>query len=130
MLEELMKKGYGKKEKYNCAQKILYGANEAYNLKLDEKALSLAAGFGGGMAIESVCGALTASIMVLSNLFKDKYEKEDFRKIISQFLDTYKNKMGDINCRELKDRYYNEVVKCDEIIVQAAQLLDYFVKTN
>lgn len=72
MVADLIKKGYGEKENLNCAEKILYASNEAYNLGLDKKALKLSAGFGGGMAIESVCGALTGAIMVLGCLFVKK----------------------------------------------------------
>ena len=52
MLAELIKNGFGEKEDLNCAEKILWGANNAYNLGLDREALKLASGFGGGMAIE------------------------------------------------------------------------------
>ena len=52
MLHELLKNGFGKDRDFNCAEKMLYGANEAYRLGLSPEALKLAAGFGGGMAIE------------------------------------------------------------------------------
>ena len=47
MLYELLQNGYGKDHDWNCAEKILYGANEAYHLGLDRNAFKLAAGFGG-----------------------------------------------------------------------------------
>ena len=34
MLLELLQKGYGKAMNLNCAEKILYGANWAYNMQL------------------------------------------------------------------------------------------------
>ena len=49
MLLELLQKGYGKAMGLNCAEKILYGANWAYNLQLPPQALKIASGFGGGM---------------------------------------------------------------------------------
>ena len=49
MLLELLQKGYGKAMNLNCAEKILYGANWAYNMQLPPQALKIAAGFGGGM---------------------------------------------------------------------------------
>src|SRR5665648_1126692 len=69
MLKELIQDGYGIKEDLNCAETILYGANRVYHLNLNSESLKLAAAFGGGMAIESVCGVLTASLMVLGKLF-------------------------------------------------------------
>src|SRR5665647_1462580 len=79
MLRTLILQGYGEKEDLNCAEKILYGANQVYHLGLDQQALKMVAGFGGGMAIESVCGALTASIMVLGYLFIKKNAHESSR---------------------------------------------------
>ena len=51
MLKELLETGYGVKEDLNCAEKILYGANRAYQLGFDRDDLKVAAGFGGGMAL-------------------------------------------------------------------------------
>ena len=39
MLKELMEKGYP--DEYNCAEKIINGANEAYHLGLDEDSTRL-----------------------------------------------------------------------------------------
>ncbi|WDV47017.1 C-GCAxxG-C-C family protein [Clostridiaceae bacterium M8S5] len=128
MLKELIKSGYGIDEGYSCAQKILYGANEVYNLGLDDKSLALSAGFGGGMARESVCGALTAAIMVISSLYKDKYEKKEFRMIVSGYLNRYEKEMSSIECKDLKESiYYNETDKCNYIIYKAALMLDEIV---
>ena len=57
MLYDLIMNDFGKEEDYNCAEKILYGANKVYNLGLSKEALKLSAAFGGGMGIESTCGA-------------------------------------------------------------------------
>lgn len=53
MLLKLLQDGFGSAMDLNCAEKILYGANWAYNMKLPGEALKLAAGFGGGMGVES-----------------------------------------------------------------------------
>lgn len=52
MLKELIQDGYGIKEDLNCAEAILYGANQVYHLDLNSDSLKMAAAFGGGMAIE------------------------------------------------------------------------------
>ena len=43
MLKELMEKGYP--DEYNCAEKIIKGANEAYHLGLEEDSTRLFAAF-------------------------------------------------------------------------------------
>lgn len=69
MLLKLLQDGFGSAMDLNCAEKILYGANWAYNMKLPGEALKLAAGFGGGMGVESSCGVITGGVMVLSSLY-------------------------------------------------------------
>ncbi len=126
MLYDLLKSGYGKDIDFNCAEKILYAANEAYQLGLSKDALKMAAGFGGGMATEDVCGALTASIMVLGRLFvKDlAHESTKIKDLTKELLESYAKEMGDIDCAPLKEKYRTEEIKCRDIIVKAAQILD------
>lgn len=110
MLYELLKNGYGQAEDFNCAEKILYGANEVYHLGLSKDALRLSAGFGGGMAIEDICGALTAAIMVLGTLFvkNNAHESTRIKDLTRELLDSYRNAMGDIDCAPLKKNYRTE----------------------
>lgn len=126
MLKDLLLNGYGNEQGYNCAEKILYGANEVYEMNLDKKFLKLSAGFGGGMGIESVCGALTAGIMVLSHLFVNNraVESNRIKELTSEFLNKYEKEMGSINCAPLKKSYRDEVKKCEDIILKAAEILD------
>lgn len=129
MLSELIEQGFGEKEDLNCAEKILYGANAAYNLGLDREALKLASGFGGGMAIEDKCGALTASIMVLGRLFvkNNAHESTRIKDLTKELFEKYQNEMGSINCAPLKGQYRTEELKCKTVIVKAAEVLDSIV---
>jgi C_GCAxxG_C_C family probable redox protein len=129
MLTDLIKNGFGEKEDLNCAEKILHGANIAYNLGLDKEALKLVAGFGGGMAIEDKCGALTASIMVLGKLFiKDRaHESVKIKGLTRKLFEEYRREMGHIDCAPLKEMHRTEELKCKNIILKAAELLDRIV---
>lgn len=129
-LYKLIESGFGIDQDYNCSEKILYGANLAYNLGLHKGALILASGFGSGMGIESTCGALTAGIMVLSKLFVEDYAHEDERiKILcKEFLDRYRQEMGSINCNELKEKYRTEEQKCYYVILKSAEILDHIIQ--
>lgn len=131
MLYELITSGFGKSEDYNCAEKILYGANEAYALKLDDNALKMAAGFGGGMGIESVCGVLTAAIMVLSRLHvKTIAHQSDIKKLETQYFDRFAAQFQTLDCKTLKQNYRTEEKGCSEIIAGAAKLLDELVEES
>ncbi len=130
MLTTLLMEGYGEQEDFNCAEKILYGANQAYHLNLDENFLKMSAGFGGGMAIENVCGTLTASIMVLGLLFvkKNAHESTKIKDLTQELLNTYQQEMGDIDCGPLKANHRTEEIKCKNVILKAAQILDKIIK--
>ena len=113
----------------NCAEMILYGANEVYELGLDQGNLRIAAGFGGGMGIESVCGAFTGTVMVLSMLFVQTkaHDSEIYELIQEELCSAYQEEMGDIYCKPLKDKYYSEEYKCYETILKGAEILDEIV---
>lgn len=130
MLCELIRAGYGDQEDFNCAEKILYGANQAYKLNLDPRALKLSAGFGGGMAVGGVCGALTASVMVLGDLFvkNNAHESTKIKELTSELFAAYQQEMGEINCDPLKARYRTEELKCQNVIAAAANILDQIVE--
>lgn len=130
MLKKLIEEGYGDELNLNCAEKILYGSNEAYSLGLEPEALKLAAGFGGGMVIESVCGVLTGGIMVLGKLFKPESpeDKDRFKEIIKNYLEAYRKKMGEIDCSPLKDRYRTEEEGCNQVIIKAAEVLEEIIE--
>jgi C_GCAxxG_C_C family probable redox protein len=130
MLKDLLEQGYGADDDLNCAERILSGANEAYSLGLDKEAFKLAAGFGGGMAIEDKCGALTASIMVLGKLFvKERaHESERIKELAKELFEEYTKEMGSIDCAPLKERYRTEELKCKNVILKAAEVLDRIVE--
>lgn len=129
MLADLIKNGFGEKEDLNCAEKILHGANIAYDLGLDREALKLAAGFGGGMAIEDKCGALTASIMVLGKIFVNEraHESGKIKELTNKLFKEYKREMGYIDCAPLKKAHRTEKLKCRNVILKAAEILDRIV---
>lgn len=128
MLKNLIEEGFGNDLDLNCAEKILYGANKAYSLGLDDKALKLAAGFGGGMGIESVCGVLTGGIMVLSKLFVDEVaHQSNIKEITQKFFARFEKEMGSIGCTQLKADYRTEELKCHRVILKGAEILDELI---
>jgi len=129
-LKELLAKGYGNTMDLNCAEKMVYGANWAYDLKLAPESLKLSAGFGGGMGVESVCGALTGAIMVLSHLYvkQNSHESTRIKELESEFINAFQKELGFSDCKNLKATYRNDEVKCNPIIFKAAEILDAIVE--
>ena len=129
MLQELILEGYGTKEDYNCAEKILYGANKVYNMNLSQDALKLVGGFGGGMFVGEKCGAVTASIMVISYLVTDgvAHQSPKLGDLVKEFQEKYTNKAGTTTCTTLKQELATEKEGCLYIIADAAKILDDIV---
>ena len=129
MLLELILDGFGNEEDYNCAEKLLYGANKAYNMNLSPEALKLAGGFGGGMYVADKCGAVTASIMVISYFTNDSVAHQSPRLggLVKEFQTKYTAKNGTTICEPLKAEYKTEEVGCLHIIADAARILDEIV---
>ncbi len=126
MLKNSIESNFGKKEDYNCAEKILYGANTIYNLGLNTETLKLSAGFGGGMGIESVCGALTAGVMVLSYKYVNNvaHESDKIKEVNQKLFREFMEEMNSIQCGYLKKTYRKEATGCSNIIIKAAEILD------
>jgi C_GCAxxG_C_C family probable redox protein len=129
VLYDLIKNGYGQAQDFNCAEKILYGGNEAYKLGLSPEALKMSAGFGGGMGIGAVCGALSASIMVLSILFvkNNAHESTKIKDLTKELLTKYEQAMGEIDCKPLVKAHRTKEEKCNQVILKAAEILDAIV---
>lgn len=129
MLADLIRNGFGTKEDYNCAEKILYGANQVYGLELSDNSLKMAAAFGGGMGMEATCGVITAGLMVLGMLHTETvaHKSETMRPIANRFLEMYMDKMGSLNCKVLKETYKTDEEGCYRVIYEGAVILDQII---
>lgn len=105
----------------NCCERILLSSDVMLNLSLSEDVLIMAKGFGGGMKIESVCGAITGSVMVLSHYFRNHTQLSD---IIVDYFDLFNKNHEVINCNDLKEQYYDETYGCQNVMLKAAKVLD------
>lgn len=130
MLTQLILEAYGEQKDYNCAEILLNAANITYNLGLSKEALKMAGGFGGGMAVEDKCGALTASIMVLGRLFiiDRAHESTKIKDLTKELFDQFQKEMGSLDCAFLKEKYRTEDLKCRYVIAKAAEVLERIVE--
>ena len=95
-LTDLLQEGSLDALNLNCSEKILYGANQVYHLGLDDKALRLSAGFGGGLGCEELCGAIAGGVMTLSALFvrQHAHESPRIRELCSELVRRVPGKDG------------------------------------
>lgn len=143
-LEEKLKSNYGKCEFYtereaaeygnvsfNCCKKVLRGANTVYDLGLDKNAERVSAAFGGGMGIQTVCGAVTGALMSLGLKCCDNIEKNSNIKEYSiPFLEKVEKNLGSIYCKDLKEKYFIDkpLIRCDGVIFRVAASAKLFAK--
>lgn len=129
MLVEAVKKYYDESYDLNCAETILYAANEVYGLELDKKALKTVAAFGGGMAIEETCGALTGALAVLGILYVENkaHESDRIKELTKESFQKFKDKLSTDNCKKLKELYRNDEVRCSNIVIAAAEVLEEII---
>jgi C_GCAxxG_C_C family probable redox protein len=131
LLKETAKKYWTKEYDLNCAECIMYAANEEYNLNLSHETFKTMAGFGGGMASGSVCGAISGAVAVLGIMFTEErgHKSPKLRAMTQEFIKRFKEEMGYIDCRDLKTKIVNpEDKSCSRMIEVSAEILESIIK--
>lgn len=128
-LSELIEGGYQKKNDLNCAETILWGANQVYQLGLSQESLKLSAGFGGGLCTEDACGVVTGMVMVLSHLYaKEKgHQSPEMKAHVQKAIDAFETQFGTTNCKVLKAKYRTEEKGCHDLILAGGKILDEII---
>lgn len=113
-----------------CADGILHGGNDEYQLNIAQEDLCLFHGFCGGMASGEVCGCLAGAIGVLSKKYAGR-DKEEFHNIIHNFVELFKEKLqaDSINCSVLEAKYKTEELRCSVTVGLAADALEEYIQS-
>lgn len=129
MLMDKINKYYTKEYNLSCSEVMLYAASDEYNMNLKSETLKTMSAFGGGMGIESVCGAITGSLSVIGILLtKEKaHEGDRVKKLCQEFFQKFEAKLSTNNCASLKAKYKKEDSGCRVMIETAAGILDEIV---
>lgn len=129
MLKEIALKYYQKDYDYNCAETILYAADEAYNMNLSKETFKVMAPFGGGLGVEDICGALSGAAAVIGLLFTNErgHESPKVRELTVKLVESFRSKLGTYNCRTLKEEYKTEAERCSTMIAVAAETLEEII---
>ncbi len=107
---------------YNCAQSVLipFAADAGID---EEAAFRVAANFGGGMKMGSVCGAVTGGLMALGLLGLD--DSSDANAFCRRIRDNHE---GCLLCRELlkmnAERGGQKKPHCDAMVYEAVALTE------
>ena len=130
MLLEYVKKYYNEEYNLNCAETIMYAANDAYSLNLDKNTLRTMSAFGGGMCIGDTCGAITGALAVLGIIFTKQrsHESDKIKKLTVEFFNKFSVTLGMKNCIELKNEYFNNEERCSKMLYTSAEILEQLIK--
>jgi C_GCAxxG_C_C family probable redox protein len=93
------------KSGFNCSQAVLSSYSEQFGLDC-EKAFRVATGFGGGMRISDVCGAVTGAFMVLGLKYgnvtaEDQENKAKTYERVVEYTNRFTARNGSVICRDL-----------------------------
>ncbi len=137
------------KKGYNCSQSIILAFEDL--LPIDKELLSqMASSFGGGMGrLREVCGSVSGMFMVTGLLYgysgpETGQVKADHYARIQELAKRFEEKHGTIVCREMlglnvkhdvpipeaRTQEYYKKRPCVEIIGDAAEILDEYIKEN
>lgn len=112
---------------YNCSETIIHAGNEYYQLGLHEEDMKMLGGFGSGMYSGGACGALIASVCVLSKKIvqtKAHDHLDELRPIISGLYRRFREIAGGVNCAELRPVHHTKETKCLNTVLLAARALE------
>ncbi|MGH4126268.1 MAG: C-GCAxxG-C-C family (seleno)protein [Clostridium sp.] len=129
MLMDKINKYYTKECDLSCSEVMIYAASDEYNMNLKSETFKVMSSFGGGMGIESVCGAITGSLAVIGILFTKEraHEGERVKKLCQEFFQKFEAKLGTDNCGALKAKYKKQDIGCRVMIETATEILDEIV---
>ncbi|MBW6410497.1 C-GCAxxG-C-C family (seleno)protein [Clostridium weizhouense] len=132
MLKEMARKYWNEKYDLNCAECLIYAANEEYNLKLSDETLKTMSAFGGGMGIGDVCGVISGSIAVIGIMFTEisGHKSPIVRELTREFINVFKEKLGSNNCIELRKEYRRSDDGCIVMVETAADVLENVISKN
>lgn len=133
---------------YNCAQSVALAYAEEMHLT-PEQALTMSAGFGGGVGrLREVCGAFSGIVLVLGALYgsPDPSQKTALYTEVQALAERYRteNGGGSIVCRELlglkkaegspiaspRTPEYYKKRPCPELVRLAANILDDYIAAH
>ena len=121
---------------YNCAQAVACSFCEEFGID-QETMFRVSEGFGLGMGMMDMCGAVTGMLMVIGmensvgNLDGKKPSKGDTYKKAKAYAQKFKEMEGSYYCRELKGVATGKpLVPCSQCIANAVELTEQYLASE
>ena len=121
---------------YNCAQAVACSFCQEFGIDENEM-FRIAEGFGLGMGVMEMCGALSGMAMIIGlsnsrgNTEEGSGSKGDTYKKLRTYIGKFKEKNGSYLCRELKGVETGKVLcSCPQCIMDAVALTEEYLKEH
>lgn len=90
---------------YSCSQAVLAAFSPAFGLE-SERAIRVASGFGSGMRLGGMCGAVTGGIMLLGLAHGDtevatREGRARVAEAVDEFTDRFRERVGALDCPDI-----------------------------
>ena len=107
-----MEVGNNFKQGFNCCEAIVETFRKAAGVDIDDNALRLCSGFGGGIGhARHICGALVGWTMVISTLVGRNHPSEkplsEIYPVSKEFHDRFEAEFGSTMCKDLMPFEFN-----------------------
>lgn len=119
----------------NCAQAVACIFCKEFGI-VEQEMFRIAEGFGLGMGVMEMCGALSGMAMIIGldnskgNVEEGSKTKGDTYKKIKMYVQKFKEKNGSCICRELKGVETGKVLcSCPQCIADAVELTEEYLKS-
>lgn len=111
----------------NCAESLLHGANDYYELGLGNDTFHAIGGFGGGCCSGRMCGACAGSVAAISAKYISTRAHAEPKACdrVAAFMRAFLETLGSDICSELKEMYWDHENgrRCVKTVTLAAGVL-------
>ena len=131
-----MAAGNNFKSGYNCCEAIVQTFRKEAGVNIDDNALRLCSGFGGGIGhARDLCGAMAGCVMVISTLAgRNQPSEKPLAEIYSltlEFHERFAKEFGSCTCGDLMPYEFNtreHLKNCLKLVNKVAQLLAVYLE--
>ena len=120
---------------YNCAQAVACSFCQEFGIK-EEEMFRIAEGFGLGMGMMEMCGALSGMMMIIglqnsAGPDGEKLIKADTYRKVKEYVKKFQEQNGAYLCRELKGVETGKVLRsCPDCIRDAVALTEEYLENQ
>jgi len=110
----------------NCAETTFFAANDAWEMGMPADFMKMMGGFGGGMGVKSVCGAVTGGIAALSCYYvrESGHNSPLLMAKVRKYHELINERIGTVDCSILLPRFNTPEKSCLPTIQAIVDILD------